>query len=239
LPSQPAAHRPAALRRVKLPAAKLWPHAQRAGEICLNATLSRLSDFYRFVSCLCTFRLSNVMIMPLQQSYAHLRPRLSRLPCGQVPALYRAVHAKHHTKAVVRASDALRLSAVEQAIDVGCSIAAVNLVGAHPLSRSVYNLVIVWLIVELHSGWDLPWQLQNVVPLDLWGGSRRHDAHHARGNVCYQKFFTYLDNALGTVEDASATARRARGRNALRERVWGSYAAGLHSCGGDADFLGR
>jgi sterol desaturase/sphingolipid hydroxylase (fatty acid hydroxylase superfamily) len=70
----------------------------------------------------------------------------------QIPGAYRRVHAKHHTKMVQRATEAIRLTAFEQATDVACSIAALNLVRAHPLSRTVYNIVIVWLIIELHSG---------------------------------------------------------------------------------------
>eukprot|EP00892_Ulva_mutabilis_P008331 jgi/Ulvmu1/5870/UM025_0132.1 len=117
----------------------------------------------------------------------------------KVPWLYRHMHGKHHTHRVQRASEALRLSAGDQVLDVGCSIAALNLVGAHPLSRSVYNVVIVWLIIELHAGYNFPWMLQNVVPFGIWGGSTRHDAHHQYGTVYYQKFFTYLDNAFGNV----------------------------------------
>jgi hypothetical protein len=37
-------------------------------------------------------------------------------------------------------------------VDTACSIAAVNLTGAHPLSRAVYNVVIVYLLCEIHSG---------------------------------------------------------------------------------------
>lgn len=39
-----------------------------------------------------------------------------------------------------------------QALDVACSIAALNLCRAHPMSRCVYNVVIVYLLTELHSG---------------------------------------------------------------------------------------
>lgn len=39
-----------------------------------------------------------------------------------------------------------------QALDVACSIAALNLCCAHPMSRCVYNVVIVYLLTELHSG---------------------------------------------------------------------------------------
>lgn len=53
---------------------------------------------------------------------------------------------------VTRAFDTLRLSYTEQLLDVGCSIAALNLIGGHPLSRALFNIVIVYLLVELHSG---------------------------------------------------------------------------------------
>ena len=66
--------------------------------------------------------------------------------------LYHSIHAKHHTKKVQRVTEAFRLSVADQVLDVGCSIAALNIVKAHPLSRSVYNIVIVYLIIELHSG---------------------------------------------------------------------------------------
>ena len=41
--------------------------------------------------------------------------------------------------------------------------------------------------------------LSNVVPLELVGGSRRHEKHHHNGAVHYQKFFTWLDELCGTV----------------------------------------
>jgi hypothetical protein len=95
-------------------------------------------------------------------------------------------------------------------IDVVCSIAALRAIRAHPLSRSLYNVVIVFLLAELHSGYDMPWSPQNVVPFGLVAGSRRHHAHHADGNVYYQKFLTYFDDAAGF------TYRRRQGRDAKR-----------------------
>ena len=70
----------------------------------------------------------------------------------QIPSVYRRLHAKHHKKRVQRVTETLRLTVFEQAVDVACSIAAVNITGAHPLSRTVYNMAIVWLINELHAG---------------------------------------------------------------------------------------
>ncbi len=49
---------------------------------------------------------------------------------------------------------------------------------------------------HLLAGYDMPWMLQNVVPLGIWGGSRRHEQHHKLGHGNYQKFFTYIDNWL-------------------------------------------
>lgn len=115
----------------------------------------------------------------------------------KVPFLYRIIHAKHHTKAVMRACEAVRVSAIEQALDVTCSILALRVVGGHPLSRMVYNIVIVYLITELHCGYDLPWMLANVVPFGLWTGSRVHEYHHAVGRSHFQKFGTHLDWLCG------------------------------------------
>lgn len=39
-----------------------------------------------------------------------------------------------------------------QVVDTLCSVAALNLVRAHPMSRAAYNLLITYLITELHSG---------------------------------------------------------------------------------------
>lgn len=112
----------------------------------------------------------------------------------KVPLLYKRFHAKHHTMKAVHACEALHLTLVEEVVDVGCSIAAINLLRCHPLSRAFYNFIIVYLITELHSGYDFPWMLQNVVPFGLWAGSVRHDYHHCHGTRYYQKFFTYLDD---------------------------------------------
>jgi len=100
----------------------------------------------------------------------------------------------------VRAIDTVRLTPSEEALDVACSIAALNLIGAHPMSRCVYDVVIVYLLTELHSGYGMPWMLQDVVPGGLRAGSRRHDEHHRVGTVYYQKFFTWIDDALAYVK---------------------------------------
>ena len=61
----------------------------------------------------------------------------------------------------------------------------------------------------VHAGYDFPWMLQNTIPGNLWGGSRRHDEHHQKSSPYYQKFFTYLDYLL-------EQAVRTRSRHAHR-----------------------
>jgi len=111
--------------------------------------------------------------------------------------LYTMVHARHHTMSAVRACEAVRHTFVDGSLNVACSVLALNLVGSHPLSRAAHNIVLIYLLVELHAGYDMPWMLHNICPLELIGGPPRHDDHHRYGYCYYQKFGTYLDRAFG------------------------------------------
>jgi len=116
------------------------------------------------------------------------------------PPLYRWFHAKHHANTEVRAADIVRLSLVEEAVDVSISILALRFLRCHALSRSIYNIIITFLLTELHCGYDFPWTPQNVIPFGLATGSRRHHNHHRTGHGYYQKFFCHVDRLFGLVE---------------------------------------
>jgi sterol desaturase/sphingolipid hydroxylase (fatty acid hydroxylase superfamily) len=115
----------------------------------------------------------------------------------KIPFIYNTVHKKHHTNPECRAAEIVRLSFVEEVLEVGMSIVALNYLGAHPVSRSIYNVIITFLLTELHCGFDLPWTPQNVVPFGLATGSRRHHYHHRIGKNYYQKFFCHVDRLFG------------------------------------------
>jgi len=122
--------------------------------------------------------------------------------CGHVlmhkiPFLYNTIHTKHHKVQEVRAGEIVRLSVAEEVLEVGFSIVALNLLGVHPLARSIYNCIITFLLTELHCGFDFPWTPQNVVPFGLATGSRRHHYHHRIGKHYYQKFFFHVDRLFG------------------------------------------
>lgn len=118
----------------------------------------------------------------------------------KVPFFYKYVHSKHHINTEVRASDIVRLSFVEEIVDVGISILALNYLRAHPISRTIYNIIITFLLTELHSGFNFPWTPQNVVPFGLSTGSAGHHYHHRNGEHYYQKFFCHVDRLFGFVQ---------------------------------------
>lgn len=66
----------------------------------------------------------------------------------------------------------------------------------HPLSRLLHNVLVTYLLVESHSGYDLPWQSHRLFP-EIFGGAPHHEMHHHNGRVYYQQFFTYLDTLFG------------------------------------------
>jgi len=118
----------------------------------------------------------------------------------KIPFLYKYVHAKHHTSTEVRASDIVRLSGVEEIVDVGISILALNFLKCHPISRTLYNIIITFLLTELHSGYAFPSTPQFVVPFGLATGSKGHHYHHRNGKHYYQKFFCHVDKLFGFVQ---------------------------------------
>lgn len=120
------------------------------------------------------------------------------------PIIWKNVHAKHHEQPIQRACETVRLTFLDGAADVFYSITAINLLGLHPLSRALYDIVIICLLCELHAGYDFPFHLHNLVPGSWLGGAPRHDFHHRSGKkVYFQKFFTFLDAIFGFVEEES------------------------------------
>jgi len=111
-------------------------------------------------------------------------------------------HQKHHDNGgSIRAIDAVRHSFWDGTFDVFCSVFALTLVGSHPLSRAVHNIVATYLITESHCGYDFPWSLSRLTN-GIFLSSRAHAHHHEIGNANFGKFFSILDRAFGTYESA-------------------------------------
>ena len=84
--------------------------------------------------------------------------------------LYEHVHAKHHTmRGDIRAGDAIRHSFWDGTFDVACSVIALRISQAHPMSRTIYNIIAIYLITEAHSGYNFPYAPHNLFPAVFLG----------------------------------------------------------------------
>ncbi|KAK5850360.1 hypothetical protein PBY51_001246 [Eleginops maclovinus] len=118
----------------------------------------------------------------------------------RVPWLYCTFHKVHHTYTSTSALTTEASGAMETlslGFFSGCTPV---LLGLHPLSQLSFFLLNIWLSVEDHCGYDLPWATHRVVPLQLYGGARHHDLHHLKSNCNYAPYFTHWDRLIGTLE---------------------------------------
>jgi Fatty acid hydroxylase len=107
--------------------------------------------------------------------------------------LYRRVHAEHHSyRGAMQPWDTVRVSPAEQVLLVLSSVTAVNVGRAHPVSRMFYNVVLTYLLTELHSGFCWPCSLCRLVPFGVWSGPPQHELHHRNSGRHMQKFLVPL-----------------------------------------------
>jgi cholesterol 25-hydroxylase len=76
---------------------------------------------------------------------------------------------------------------------------SLNIIKSHVFTRTLFVPIFVWLLVELHSGLDLPWGYEKILPKGWGGGARKHSLHHTRGGGGYEPYFTWWDNLLDRV----------------------------------------
>ncbi|GFR91945.1 cholesterol 25-hydroxylase [Elysia marginata] len=110
--------------------------------------------------------------------------------------LYRHVHALHHRHGAMHAHVTNQLTVVERGAIVVAANYSLKLFSAHPLTRLVFVVVFLWMLVDNHTGYDMPWSPHRLAPAGLMGGPAAHHAHHVNGAKHYQPFFTYLDTCL-------------------------------------------
>ena len=115
----------------------------------------------------------------------------------KIPFLFKHVHKEHHTHSECRAVDSLIASSFEGILEVVFAFLSLNFLKCHPVARSLFYVVLTFLLTELHCGFDFPWTPQNVVPFGLATGSRRHHYHHRFGHKYYQAFFCHVDRLFG------------------------------------------
>lgn len=105
-------------------------------------------------------------------------------------------HSVHHSKTPLTSTEVIHHSFFDGSLQVLANIVSLRLCRAHPLARVGHNIVITYLLTELHAGYDCPWMLHNMLPQGLLGGPPAHEEHHRNGKKNFQQFFTYLDRLL-------------------------------------------
>ncbi|XP_060709646.1 cholesterol 25-hydroxylase-like protein 1, member 1 [Hemiscyllium ocellatum] len=135
--------------------------------------------------------LSCLLVFDFQYYCWHLLHHKSRW-------LYKNLHAIHH-EYVAPFSWATQYLGGWELLTVGFwSSTTPLLFKCHPLTMWAFMLLSVWMSVEDHAGYNLPWGLHKIIPWGLCGGAPAHDLHHQNPNTNFAPFFTHLDRVFGT-----------------------------------------
>jgi len=105
-------------------------------------------------------------------------------------------HAPHHRHAEMHPQITNQLHVFERLGLVMLANFSLNIIGSHVFTRTLFVPVFVWLLVEIHSGLDLPWGYDKVLPEGWAGGARKHMLHHAGAEQGYEPYFTWWDGLL-------------------------------------------
>ncbi|XP_077451674.1 cholesterol 25-hydroxylase-like protein 1, member 1 [Stigmatopora argus] len=112
--------------------------------------------------------------------------------------LYRCIHAIHHEYVAPFSWSTEQLS-IPELMTVGFwSNQDPILLKCHPLTTWCVTVLSIWMSVEDHIGYDLPWGLNRLVPFGILGGAPAHDVHHQKPNSNYAPFFSHWDRIFGT-----------------------------------------
>ncbi|KAL8917538.1 MAG: hypothetical protein Q9208_007899 [Pyrenodesmia sp. 3 TL-2023] len=123
------------------------------------------------------------------------------------------VHSQHHNHQEINPQITNQLDIFERLGLVLLANFSLNIIGSHVLTRTVFVVAFVWLLVDIHSGMDLPWGYDKILPEGWAAGSKRHSMHHRYGSKYYEPFFNWWDNAYEWVRKNDPPGRG---------RGWGS-----------------
>ena len=113
----------------------------------------------------------------------------------RVPALHR-IHGPHHKHNEIHPQVTNRLSVAERLALILLANFSLNIIGSHVLTRTCFIPLFVYLLIEVHSGVNLDWQCDKILPQGWGAGARKHALHHREGKRFFQPFFCWWDDAL-------------------------------------------
>lgn len=109
-------------------------------------------------------------------------------------------HAPHHTHAEIHPQVTNQLHIFERLGLVLLANFSLNIIKSHVLTRTLFVPIFVWLLVEIHSGLDLPWGYEKILPEGWGGGARKHARHHAGIDGGLEPYFNWCDGLLDQVQ---------------------------------------
>ena len=110
-------------------------------------------------------------------------------------SMLKKIHKVHHGHAEINPQITNQLDIVERLGLVLLANFSLNIIGSHVLTRTLFVPIFVWLLVEIHSGMDLGWGYDKLLPQGWAAGSKRHSQHHQVGTKYYAPFFSWWDDA--------------------------------------------
>ncbi len=124
---------------------------------------------------------------------------LCHLCFHRVPLLAKH-HLPHHKHQEIHPQVTNQLSIIERLSLVLLANFSLNIIKSHVLTRTIFIPIFVTLLVQVHSGMDLPCGYDKFLPQGWAGGARDHARHHRTGEGGYAPFFTWCDQALNAGE---------------------------------------
>lgn len=121
----------------------------------------------------------------------------------RIPALNR-FHGPHHKHNEMHPQVTNRLSVTERVSLILLANFSLNIIGSHVLTRTCFVPLFIYLLIEVHSGVDLNWQYDKILPRGWGAGTRKHAVHHREGKRFFQPFFCWWDDAYEYWEKRNA-----------------------------------
>ncbi|CAC5414486.1 CH25H [Mytilus coruscus] len=107
--------------------------------------------------------------------------------------LYKTFHRYHHDHDVLHPHITDQLTVTERLALVLSANFALKCFNSHPLTRTFFVPVFVFLLVENHTGYDIPLGIHRIIPFGILSGPVKHYNHHVNGERNYQPFLNYMD----------------------------------------------
>ncbi|KAF1816493.1 hypothetical protein P152DRAFT_492806 [Eremomyces bilateralis CBS 781.70] len=110
-------------------------------------------------------------------------------------------HKPHHQHGEIHPQVTDQLSVVERLTLVLLANFSLNIIGGHVLTRTIFIPVFVYLLIEIHSGMDLHFGFEKILPQGWATGAKKHAQHHREGDGSFAPFFCWWDYGLSIWDD--------------------------------------